>query len=206
MTTHRIIVGITGASGAAYARRLVDLLDRAHVATHLVASNTGRRLLIDELEIRDLTPEALIGRPSEHIVVENNRDLGARIASGSFRHDGMIVVPCSSNTLAAIATGVSTNLLQRAAAVTLKERRTLVLYHRETPLSLVDARNMVAATEAGAIVAPASPGFYLKPRGLDDIIDFMAGRLLDLVGIDHDLDIRWEDHLTGPPNDAEPAP
>src|SRR5690606_36606381 len=113
------------------------------------------------------------------------------IASGSFRHDGMILVPCSSNSLAAVATGSSTNLMHRAAQVTLKERRRLVLVHRESPLSLVDIRNMALATEAGAIIAPANPGFYLLPKTLDDIIDFVVGRCLDVLGVEHDLNVRW---------------
>ena len=135
----RIIVGITGASGAAYAQRIVQLLLSAGVETHLVASPLGQRLLHDELGIERVEVESLIGRPSEHVTMHRHQDVGATIASGSFRHDGMVIIPCSSNSLGAIASGSAQNLIHRAAHVTLKERRKLVLVHREMPLSLIEA-------------------------------------------------------------------
>ncbi|MCC6579846.1 MAG: UbiX family flavin prenyltransferase [Phycisphaeraceae bacterium] len=192
----RIVVGITGASGAMYARQVVRLLVAAGVEVHLVVSPLGQRLLHDELGMEGIDLASLAGTlpaEPEHLSIRlhNYRDVGALIASGSFRHDGMAIVPCSSNTLSAVATGSSTNLLHRAAHVTLKERRRLVLMHRETPLSLVDIRNMAAATEAGAIVCPASPGFYMLPRSVDDLVDFMAGRVLDLLAVPHQLPVRW---------------
>ena len=136
--------------------------------------------------------EALSGGRAERVTLHHYRDVGAPISSGSFRHDGMIVVPCSSNTLAAIATGSQQNLLHRAAMVSLKERRRLVLVHREMPLCLVDIRNMAAATESGAIICPAQPGFYMLPRTIDDLVDFVVGRVLDLVDVEHNLAIRWK--------------
>jgi 4-hydroxy-3-polyprenylbenzoate decarboxylase len=192
----RIIVGITGASGAAYAQRTVQLLLSAGVETHLVVSPLGQRLLHDELgmegvnllELAGLTPDA--DKP-DHLIQHNYRDVGASIASGSFRHDGMVVIPCSSNSLGCIAHGSAQNLLHRAAHVTLKERRKLILVHREMPLSLVDIRNMQAVTEAGGIMAPANPGFYMLPQTVEALVDFVVGRCLDLLGVHHDLDVRW---------------
>jgi 4-hydroxy-3-polyprenylbenzoate decarboxylase len=196
-STKRFVVGITGASGAVYAQRLIELMLRAGVEVHLVVSAIGQRLLHDELGMEGVDLDALAGDDATpevraRLIQHNFRDVGAPIASGSFRHDGMIVIPCSSNSLAAIATGASQNLLHRAAHVTLKERRRLVLVHREMPLSLVDIRNMAAVTEAGAIVAPASPGFYMLPNRVEDLVDFVVGRCLDLLGVEHDLAIRWD--------------
>lgn len=197
----RIVVGITGASGAAYAQRLIQQLVIAGVDTHLVVSPLGQRLLHDELGMEGINLDALTaGKPSA-VTLHNYRDVGAPVASGSFQHDGMIVIPCSSNTLSAIATGSAQNLLHRAAYVSLKERRRLILVHRESPLTLIDIRNMAAATEAGAIIAPANPGFYMLPRSLDDLIDFTVGRALDLLAVEHTLNIRWN-----PANPANPAP
>ncbi|MEM7682383.1 MAG: UbiX family flavin prenyltransferase [Planctomycetota bacterium] len=194
MPPQRIVVGVTGASGAVYAQRLVQLAVAAGVDTHLVISPLGRRLLHDELGMETLDLAAMAGRdaPPDHLHYHDIRDVGATIASGSFRHDGMAVVPCSSNTLSAVANGQAANLIHRAAHVTLKERRKLVLVHREAPLSLVDIRNMEAATLAGAIVMPASPGFYTLPQTVEDVVDFVVGRTLDLLGVEHDLAIRWE--------------
>ena len=188
----RIVVGITGASGALYAKRTIELLVASSVHVHLVVSPLGQRLLHDELGMESVDVAAFgAGASDSPLTLHNYRDVGATIASGSFRHDGMIVVPCSSNTLSAVATGAQQNLLHRAAAVTLKERRRLVLVHRETPLSPVDIRNMQAATEAGAVICPANPGFYLLPQSIDDLIDFVVARVLDLVGVEHEVDVRW---------------
>jgi len=189
--TQRIVIGISGASGAMYARRVIECLARAGVQTHLVVSPLGQRVLHDELGMEGVDLAALAGRDDHPITLHHYRDVGASIASGSFRHDGMIIVPCSNNTLSAVANGSSANLLHRAANVALKERMRLVLCHRETPLSLVEIRNMSAATEAGAIVCPANPGFYMLPESVDDLVDIVAGRLLDLVGVRHDLATRW---------------
>ncbi len=190
---HRLVVGVSGASGAPYAQRLLQLLATADIETHLVVSPLGQRLLHDELGMEGVDLDRLTAGRSEHVTLHNHRDVGAVIASGSFRHDGMIIIPCSSNSLGAVASGSSQNLMHRAAHVALKERRKLVLVHREMPLSLIDIRNMQAVTEAGAIVCPAQPGFYMLPQTIDDLIDFVVGRVLDLVGVGHDLDIRWAD-------------
>jgi len=187
----RIVTGISGASGAPYARRLIQLLAAAEVEVHLVVSPLGQRLLHDELGMEGINLDALAGRDDHRITLHNYRDVGAAIASGSFRHEGMVICPCSSNTLAAVANGMQQNLLHRAAHVALKERRRLVLLHREMPLSAIDIRNMQRATEAGAIICPASPGFYLLPESIDDLVDFVVGRLLDLLEVPHDLNIRW---------------
>jgi 4-hydroxy-3-polyprenylbenzoate decarboxylase len=191
----RVVVGITGASGASYSKRVIELLAEADVEVHLSVTALGRRLLFDELDMRRVDPDALSGGRGELVTVYNDGDLGAAIASGSFLHAGMIVVPASSNTLGAIASGVTETLVQRAAMVTLKERRRLVIAHRETPLTLIDIDNMRRVTEAGAIIAPLNPGFYLLPQTVGDLVDFMAGKLLDLLGVPHALDTRWDDQL-----------
>lgn len=189
-------MGVSGASGALYAARTVQLLVTAGVQTHLVVSPLGQRLLRDELGLEGIDLAALAGgEPGgavpENLVSHHCKDVGATIASGSFAHDGMVIVPCSSNSLGAIATGQSQHLMHRAAHVTLKEKRKLVLVHRETPLSLIDLRNMTAVAEAGAVVLPANPGFYMLPRRVEDLVDFVVGRVLDQLGVAHDLKLAW---------------
>jgi 4-hydroxy-3-polyprenylbenzoate decarboxylase len=193
--TSRIVIGITGASGATYARRVMELLAEAGVEMHLAVSGLGRRLLFEELDMKRVDPDALTGGHGGLVTVYNDNDVGAVIASGSFVHDGMVIVPCSANTLGAIAAGLGDNLVKRAAAVALKERRRLVLGYREMPASHIDICNMKRLSEAGAIIAPLSPGFYLRPRSIDDLVDFVAGRILDLLGVEHALDTRWEEHV-----------
>ncbi len=192
----RIVIGITGASGAPYALRVMELLAEAEVEIYLSVSKLGRRLLADELGIKHLDPDAFTSGRGELVTIQNDNDLGATIASGSFLHQGMVIVPCSSNTMGAIASGITGNLVQRAAAVTLKERRKLILAHRESPLSHIDILNLARLSEAGAIITPLSPGFYLMPRTIEDLVDFMAGKILDLLGVSHRLETRWEEQLT----------
>ena len=204
----RIVVAITGASGAVYAQRLLGLLLDAQIEVHLIVSPAGARLLHEELGLEGVNPAALAqrGSPDEAVpglIHHHYRDVGALPASGSFVHDGMVIAPCSSNTLAAVATGAAQNLLHRAAQVTLNERRRLILLHREMPLSLVDIRNMAAATEAGAIVCPASPGFYMQPRRIEDLVDFVIGRVLDLLGVEHELNVRWGAQVAAPPGGGD---
>lgn len=187
----RLVVGISGASGALYAQRTIELMAKAGIEIHLCVTSLGRRLLFDELDMKRVDPDVLTRGRGEQVVVYGDNDLGARIASGSFLHDGMVIVPASSNTLGAIASGVTANLLQRAAAVTLKERRPLVVAHRETPLTHIDIENMRRLSEAGAIIAPLNPGLYLLPTTVDEIVDFLAGKMLDLLHVPHDLAIRW---------------
>lgn len=190
----QVVVGITGASGAAYARRLIERLCDAEVNVHLVVSPNGKRLLSDELGVTDLTA-ALAGRDTSRLTHHPYRDVGAPLASGSFQTDGMIICPCSTNTLAAVAAGLGDNLLTRAAAVTLKEGRRLVLVPREMPLSPIDLQNCLRLSQAGATICPASPGFYMMPKTIDDLVDFVVGKLLDLFHVRHELNTRWPDEL-----------
>lgn len=193
--SRRIVVGVTGASGAAYARRLIECLCGAGVEVHLIVSANGKRLFQEELKVSDITPETLLGGPCDLLTIHPFRDVGAEVASGSFRTDGMIICPCSSNTLGAIANGLGGNLIQRAAAVTLKEARRLIVVPREMPMSRIDLHNALRLSEAGAIVCPAAPGFYMMPRTIGDLLDFVVGKLLDLVDVQHGLNTRWENQL-----------
>jgi 4-hydroxy-3-polyprenylbenzoate decarboxylase len=190
VTAKRIVVGVTGASGAPYTVRVVQLLVEHGVEVHLTVSTMGRRLLFEESNITTLCAEQF-GVSGELLVIHNDKDLGSSIASGSFLHDGMIIVPCSSNSVGAIASGLTNTLVQRAAAVTLKEQRKLIVAHRETPISAIDVENLTKLSRAGATIAPLSPGFYMRPKTISDLVDFMAGKLVDLVGIHHDLPVRW---------------
>ncbi len=192
----RIVVGITGASGAQYARRLIECLCDAEVEVDLVVSPNGKRLLHDELGIKDLSATALLGRRCDRLTIHSYRDVGAKLASGSCPTDGMIVCPCSSNTLGALAAGLAGNLLNRAAAVTLKEMRRLIVVPREMPISRIDLLNALRLSKAGAIICPASPGFYMMPETVDDLVDFVVGKLLDLVNIPHRLKTRYEGPMT----------
>jgi 4-hydroxy-3-polyprenylbenzoate decarboxylase len=188
----RIVVAITGASGAVYARRLLQCLAEAGTDTHLVMSPYGRRLLKDELGMARPTPENLVGpEAANSITVHSYRDVGAPLASGSFLTDGMIICPCSSNTLGEVAAGTGSNLISRAAAVHLKEARRLILVPREMPLSQIEIGNMLRLSQAGAILCPASPGFYMLPKRIEDLVDFVVGKLCDLVGVPHSLNTRW---------------
>lgn len=183
----RIIVGISGASGAVYGVRLLQVLQSCPgTESHLVVSSAGWRTLQHELGMERAAVEAL----AHH--AHDAHNVGASIASGSFQCAGMVVAPCSMRTLAAVAHGLSDNLLTRAADVVLKERRRLVLMARETPLHLGHLRNMVSVTEMGAIVCPPVPAFYLRPQSVADIVDASVARALDLLGVPHDLAQRWE--------------
>lgn len=201
------MLGISGASGAAYSLRLLSLLLEGGHGVHLVVSEYGRRLLAEEAGVRTLTLGALApglaARPDaeavEHrLVVHPNKDVGAVIASGSFLHGGMVVLPCSSASLGAMATGSGSNLLCRAAAVCLKERRPLIVCHREMPLSLIDIRNMESLALAGATICSPNPGFYLQPRRVEDLVDFVVGKVLDHLGVPHALRTRWAEHGVEP--------
>src|SRR3954468_1254224 len=180
-----IVTAITGASGALYAQRFIQGLVAAGVRVHLVVSPLGRRLLHDELGMETVDLPTLAGMANPSVTLYNYNDVGAKLASGSFLHDGMVVVPCSSNTLAEVAHGIGDNLISRAAAVTLKERRKLILVHREMPLSPIDVSNYKILSDAGVILAPANPGFYLNPTTVGEVVDFVAGKLLDLIGVKH---------------------
>jgi flavin prenyltransferase len=194
-----IVTAITGASGAMYAQRFIQGLVSAGVNVHLVVSPLGRRLLHDELGMEIVDLPVLAGASDHTVTLYNYNDVGSKLASGSFLHDGMVIVPCSSNTLAEVAHGLGDNLISRAAAVTLKERRRLVLVHREMPLSPIDVNNYKTLSDAGVILASANPGFYLNPTTVGEVVDFVAGKLLDLVGVPHALDTRWDPKVARPP-------
>jgi 4-hydroxy-3-polyprenylbenzoate decarboxylase len=185
-TPRRIVIGITGATGAVYGVRLLQFLQQAAgIETHLVVSDAAVLTLHQETGLARRDVEALAD------VVHKSADIGAAIASGSFQSDGMIIAPCSMKTLAAVAHGLSDNLVARAADVVLKERRRLVLMVRETPFNLAHLRNMTAVTEMGGIVFPPLPSFYHHPQSIADMVDHTVGRVLDLYGIQHTLAPRW---------------
>ena len=194
-----IVTAITGASGALYAQRFIQGLVAARVNVHLVVSPLGKRLLHDELGMETVDVTALAGASDHTVTLYNYNDVGSKLASGSFLHQGMVIVPCSSNTLAEVAHGIGDNLIARAAAVTLKERRKLILVHREMPLSPIDVNNYKILSDAGVILAPANPGFYLNPTTIGEVVDFVAGKLLDLVGVKHAYDTRWDPKNVRPP-------
>ncbi|QGG47843.1 UbiX family flavin prenyltransferase [Heliorestis convoluta] len=178
------IVGITGASGSIYALRLLEVMKKASMRPHLVISAAGDRVIQEETGV---TVEEL--REGCHFYPVY--DVGAAIASGSFPTAGMIVIPCSMHTVAALALGLSDNLLTRAADVTLKERRKLIVVPRETPLHVIHLENMAALARAGASLVPAMPAFYQRPQSMDDLVDFVVGKVLDQAGIEHTLYRRW---------------
>jgi 4-hydroxy-3-polyprenylbenzoate decarboxylase len=192
-----ISVGIAGASGAAYAVRLLQALQDIEEVSkvHLVVSTNGFTLLKQEMAIR-VTPknfkiEQLIGEKSSKIVHYDNMNFYSPIASGSYPIAGMVIVPCSTGTLGAIASGTSTNLMHRGAEVVLKERKKLVLILRETPLSEIHLENCLRVTRAGGVILPASPGFYHRPTEIQDLIDFIVARALDQFGLKHTVGRRW---------------
>ena len=199
-TRRSIAVAVTGASGAIYATRTIAALLERGCHVELVVSDYGRRLLRDELgdaaSIDKLTDYLVstygAGVRSGTTTLYSNKDLGAKIASGSQGCQGMVVVPCSMKSLAGIAHGLSRNLVERAADVMLKERRPLIVVPRETPMSLPQLRNMVLCAEAGAMIMPAMPAFYQMPRTLDDLADFMAGKILNALGFEHELYPSWK--------------
>ncbi|MFZ6766951.1 UbiX family flavin prenyltransferase [Undibacterium sp. Di26W] len=183
----RLIVAITGATGAVYGVRLLQVLRNiSGVESHLLISEAGVLNLHQEMDMKRKDVEAMAD------VVHNVRDVGASIASGSFLSDGMVIAPCSMKTLAAVAHGLSDNLITRAADVVLKERRRLVLMVRETPFNLAHLRNMTAVTEMGGIIFPPLPGFYHRPQSIDEMVDHTLGRVLDMFALPHELTPRWQ--------------
>src|SRR6476659_1655835 len=195
----RIAIAVTGASGAVYATRTVAALLERGVHVELIVSDYGRRLLRDELGeqasidrfVPYLKEKSGEGVAAGTVTMHSNRDLGATIASGSHGCSGMAIVPCSMKTLAAVAHGLSRNLIERAADVMLKEQRRLVIVPRETPMSLPQLRNMVLCAEAGAMILPAMPAFYQQPKTIDDLADFIAGKILSALGFEHELYQPW---------------
>ncbi len=198
-----IIVGISGASGARYAVRLLEILLKRPLHIHLIISEMGAKVLAHELripreELQGLFDQMRSARGVKaEMVVHDPNDLFAPVASGSFLTQAMVVIPCSMKTLAAVAAGYTSNLLERAADVTLKERRPLILVTRETPLNRIHLQNMLRAHEAGATIMPASPGFYHHPQTIEDLTTFIAGRVLDHLGIERPDSPRWEGRPDG---------
>jgi 4-hydroxy-3-polyprenylbenzoate decarboxylase len=187
-----VTVAITGASGAAYAVRLLESLNGAGAAVQLIISETGWRLLGEELNIADeVALRARTGDWSKVTLYADN-DRGATPASGSAPARGMVICPCSMGTLASIAQGTTRSLIERAADVALKERRTLILVPRETPYSLIHLQNMTRLTKAGALILPASPGFYHRPTRIEQLVDFVVGRILAHLGEDVAVGPRWQ--------------
>jgi flavin prenyltransferase len=189
-----IVFAITGASGAPYAVRLLRALVDARRTVQLIVSDHGWRLLQTESDIADLGALRQVtggNAWTDLVTVFDDRDRGAAPASGSALTAGMVIAPCSMGTLAAIAAGTSRSLVERAADVTLKERRPLVLLPRETPLSAIHLQNMLRVTRAGAVVMPAAPGFYHRPAKIDDLVDFIVGRMLDHLGVENTVSRRW---------------
>jgi flavin prenyltransferase len=188
-----VILAITGASGAPYGVRLLEILAMHQVPTWLMISSHGWRLLTEECGIKDDRElKKATGGDWGSVRVFDDKDRGAEPASGSAKSVGMVICPCSMGTVAAIAHGTSRSLIERAADVVLKERRKLVLVPRESPLSLVHLRNLTLAAEAGAIVLPAAPGFYHKPSQVSDLVDFVVQRVLDHIGVEVALIKRWQ--------------
>ena len=181
----KIVVGITGASGSVYAVRLIDVLREQGIEVHSVVTDSGQRVLDYECGV---TMEELSRRVD---VLYPNADVGAAIASGSFRMDAMAVLPCSMKTAGAIAHGVTDDLLTRAADVTLKEGRRLLLVPRETPMHEIHLENLLRLARAGAVIMPAAPGFYHRPETLDDLVNMMVGKILDRLGIEAEIFTRW---------------
>ena len=195
-TTGRLVVAITGASGAPYALRFLQEATRHYSEIYVALSDQAYQVIGVEtgrgMTAQTVTAKALLGFDSDVIRIVDKKDYFSPPASGSFRHDGMVIVPCSMGTAARIAHGISDDLITRAADVCLKERRPLILVPRETPWNLVHLRNMTQLAEAGATILPAAPGFYHKPQTIDDLVDFLAARILQQLGIDQKLMPQWQ--------------
>jgi 4-hydroxy-3-polyprenylbenzoate decarboxylase len=190
-----IVVGISGASGVGYGIRLLQVLQGSVI--HLILTESARKIIKVET---DFSPED-VEDLADYVYAED--DFTAPIASGSYRFDAMVIIPCSMKTLAGVACGLSDNLIGRSAEICLKDRRRLVMVPRETPLSLIQLKNMVSVTEAGAVVLPACPAFYSRPQSLDDLIDILVGRVLDLIGVENNLYPRWKGNAYNGLNQSE---
>ena len=210
--SRELVVAITGASGSAYGVRLLEVLLAAGRRVHLVISPSGNQVIAHELQVPLITdtlePQHLLERlgldleSNGELIVHDHCDFTSGIASGSFPTAGMAICPCSMGTLAAIAGGLSNNLIHRAASVHLKERRPLVLVPRETPLGIIGIENMRSAAVAGAVILPAAPGFYHQPESIQDLVDFIVARVCDQLGVEVELTSRWGDN---PPDDSPPG-
>ena len=188
----KIIIGITGASGSVYFLRLMSYLTQQEIELHIIASEQGEKVLKYETGVDLAEQAALWNKTKAKVILEDNSNLFSAVASGSYRCDAMAIIPCSMSTMAEIANGVTKTLLTRAADVMLKERRKLVLVPRETPFSTIHLKNMYALSKLGVTILPAMPGFYNHPQTLDDVIDFVAGKTMDCMGIENSCYQRWE--------------
>lgn len=195
-----LVLAVTGASGAAYAVRLLEVLLAAECRVHLVFSPAGVQVLRHEtgialntaaFDVSQILPDRAEASTDQQVFFHDCRDFSAGIASGSFQTDGMVICPCSMGTLASVAHGLSVNLIHRAADVHLKERRRLLVVPRETPLGSIQLENMKRLADAGAVILPAMPGFYHQPRSVDDLVDFIVSRICDQLDVPHDLMRRW---------------
>jgi len=197
MSATRIVVGITGASGAIYAQRLIDILSNLDVEIHLVLSRHAMKVIPHELEPLSFKEDKQVDEAvlryvhANKITVHNYQDFTASIASGSYPTDGMVICPCTSGALGRIANGISTNLLERAADVHLKERRRIIAVLREMPYSEILIENMLRFTRAGGMIIPASPSFYHLPETIKDVVDSVIARILDHLGLESELKVRW---------------
>lgn len=196
--TNKIVVGICGASGSIYGIRLLKALLSQPREVHLIISEAGKLVIEHELGFDDNSPfeqfleeKGVRFHKNARLIRHAPDDLFANSASGSFKHQGMVIVPCSMKTLAAVASGFATNLMERTADVCLKEKRPLVLVPRETPLNKIHMQNMIKAYEAGAIIIPPSPAFYFNPEAINDLVDFIVARILDQLNIEHNLIGEW---------------
>lgn len=190
----KLIVAVTGASGSAYFLRLMELLTLQELKLHVIASEQGRKVLQYETGVNLEEQAELWNRGKTKIIMEDNSNLFSAVASGSYRCDAMVIIPCSMSTMAEIANGVTKTLLTRAADVMIKERRKLVLVPRETPLSTIHLKNMYELSKLGVTILPAMPGFYGHPGTVEDIVNFIAGKTLDCLGIENDSYKRWGDN------------
>lgn len=190
----RIVIGITGASGSIYAKRLIEELIKLEVELHVVATETAEKVFAYELDLDFRAYMAELKEQYHQLILEENTNLFAGVASGSYGFDAMIVAPCSMGTLSEIACGLSKTLLVRAADVALKEKRPLVLVPRETPLNEIHLENMLKLARMNASILPAMPGFYHKPKALEEAVDFVVGKIMDHLGIDHELYQKWTSH------------
>ncbi|CAM4501724.1 4-hydroxy-3-polyprenylbenzoate decarboxylase [Paenibacillus endophyticus] len=199
----RWVVGITGASGSIYGIRLIEVLLQMGFEIHLVVTEAGWRVLKEELGFEATRRTAALEQrfgdaiAERRLVFHPNADIGASIASGSFRVQGMVIVPCSMGTLSSISHGISDDLMTRAADVMLKENRSLLIVPRETPLHAIHLENMLTLSRLGVRIIPAMPAFYYKPQSMEEMIDFLVGKVLDNMTIDHDLYRRWGDEQNG---------
>jgi flavin prenyltransferase len=183
--TRKFVIGITGASGVIYGIRLLEFLKKSKIESHLVMTPAAKITISAETDYKIQVVEKLAAKSYRY------NDIAASISSGSFKTDGMVIIPCSMHTLGALASGVSDNLLLRAAEVSMKERRQLVLVPRETPLSLIQIENMERLARAGVCILPAMPGFYERPKDVSQIVDHLVGKVLDILGVENDLFKRW---------------